>query len=304
MSEPAGLDLDRLENARLRGGKLIARCPACAAEGADRSGEHLVIFDGGAGRWGCIACAGDDLDAKAHRRRIAELVGRESPRRAPPPVVRREAPKPRDLVLPELRFPTVGELDRIAQVRGLPTSAGLELAARAGQLRTATLRDAGEAVDAWIVTDSARRCAQARRLDGQPWRGIGAKAWTLAGSRASWPIGAADIGDKPHVALCEGAPDFLAAWTLLFWHERTRDLAPVFLAGSHAIAADALPLFAGNRVFLVPHRDPAGERARTVWTRQLREAGAEWVQPLDVSPHKDLNELLAAEAAQLDADAY
>jgi hypothetical protein len=43
-------------------------------------------------------------------------------------------------------------------------------------------------------------------------RGIGqAKAKTKPGSHASWPIGAADIGSRPVVIVCEGQLDFCAA---------------------------------------------------------------------------------------------
>jgi hypothetical protein len=294
-----GLDLDRLENAKNRGGKIIARCPACAVEGSDKSGEHLVIFDGGAGKWGCVAFAGD----KEHRRRIAELVGIEALREPLRPLVLRPVALPRrSLELPALRIPTVGELAQLAELRGLPFFAGLELAVRAGQLRMAELRDRSEIVTAWVLLDSSARCAQARRLDGKQWRGIEAKAKTLPGSQAAWPIGAADIGDKPQVALAEGGPDFLAVWSLAWWHAKHHAVAPTFMAGSHPIHADAVPLFRGKGVFLIPHRDEAGARAQRIWTAQLLKAGAAWVEPFDVTPHKDLNELVVAVAAELDND--
>ena len=37
------LDLTKLEKLRLRGGKTIGRCPACAEGGGNRKGEHLFI---------------------------------------------------------------------------------------------------------------------------------------------------------------------------------------------------------------------------------------------------------------------
>ena len=46
------LDIDKLENVVERTGKIIARCPACAAKGRDSQGNHLVIFDNGA--FSCI----------------------------------------------------------------------------------------------------------------------------------------------------------------------------------------------------------------------------------------------------------
>jgi hypothetical protein len=63
------LDPALLERVRLRGGKLVARCPACAEEQQDRRAEHLVIFP--SGKFACAAHPGDG----AHRRRIFALAG-------------------------------------------------------------------------------------------------------------------------------------------------------------------------------------------------------------------------------------
>jgi hypothetical protein len=294
----AALDLARLVKVKIRGGKLICQCPACAAAGADKTGDHLVIFEEGHGKWGCVAFAGD----KEHRRQIVALVGAENSQESPKPIAPRIPTQavPRKLELPSLRVPTVGELAQLAELRGLPLFAGLELAARAGQLRCAEIHDTDEAVSAWVLLDSSHRCAQARRLDGIPWRCIGnKKAMTLSGSQGAWPIGAADIGDKPFVALCEGGPDTLAAWTIAWWHGQHHEIAPVCMAGSPPIHTDALPNFLGKGVFTVPHRDAAGACAQKTWTAQLRAAGALWVKSFDVSPHKDLNEFLTAAAANL-----
>jgi len=62
------LDLSRLENLRRLPGKMTAQCPACAEEGRDRKGLHLVIFD--EGPYSCVA-----TDDRSHSRRIWELVG-------------------------------------------------------------------------------------------------------------------------------------------------------------------------------------------------------------------------------------
>lgn len=295
------LDLSRLVRPQTRAGKLIAQCPACAQSGGDKSAQHLVVFEDGAGKWGCVQYPGD----KEHRRQIAALVGIESAAtfapRARPPVRPQPAPAPRKLDLPVLRIPTVGELARLADLRQLPFFAGLELAVQAGVLRCAEMLDAGETVTAWLLLDSSHRCAQARRLDGKPWRGIGdVKAKTLPGSQAAWPIGAADIGAKPFVALCEGGPDTLAAWSLAWWEGKAVKIAPVCVAGAgNTLHADALPLFRGKGIWLFPHHDNAGERARLNWTAQLLGAGALWVQPFSVAPHKDLNEWLTACRAEI-----
>ncbi|MCH7228821.1 hypothetical protein [Haloferula sp. A504] len=65
------LDLSKLKNARERGGKIIARCPACAALGHDEKGEHLAIMPDG--RFGCVVYPG--ASGKDHRKEIFALAG-------------------------------------------------------------------------------------------------------------------------------------------------------------------------------------------------------------------------------------
>ncbi len=60
------LNLDLLENVRHLPGKIVARCPACAEDDHDHTGNHLVIFD--KVKFTCIA-------DESHRRRVWELVG-------------------------------------------------------------------------------------------------------------------------------------------------------------------------------------------------------------------------------------
>lgn len=74
----AGLDFARLENVHPHGQKTIARCPACAEEGHDKSGEHLVIEPDG--RFGCVIHEGPE--GALHRRRIYKLARKESGNRA------------------------------------------------------------------------------------------------------------------------------------------------------------------------------------------------------------------------------
>jgi hypothetical protein len=76
------LDLTKLENVRQTTEKTIARCPACAKDGKDKKGEHLVIFPDG--RYGCVVDSSDD-----HRKAIFELVGLKGDRRPIPIPIRR-----------------------------------------------------------------------------------------------------------------------------------------------------------------------------------------------------------------------
>jgi hypothetical protein len=78
------LQIDRLEKARTTGGgRIQARCPACAEGGGDTSGQHLIIYPDG--RYGCCVHPGD----KQHRRRIFALVGKARREIEPIVVVRK-----------------------------------------------------------------------------------------------------------------------------------------------------------------------------------------------------------------------
>lgn len=70
MTTTLSIDITRLEKIRIRGDKIEARCPACAADGGDRRGNHL--FANRTSRvWGCAARPGD----AEHRSQIWALVG-------------------------------------------------------------------------------------------------------------------------------------------------------------------------------------------------------------------------------------
>jgi len=66
------LDFNKLENLRWHGKKMIARCPACAEAGNDKSGEHLLINK--SGHFGCVVHSGKGLHAHEHRKRIWQLA--------------------------------------------------------------------------------------------------------------------------------------------------------------------------------------------------------------------------------------
>lgn len=280
------LEIARLEKPRTHGGKILARCPACAEMGADKSCEHLFIADEGRGPFGCIANAG--IAGATHRKRIFDLVGiHKDSHRARRPFKPPQRPKPETkahLRLPALRPLTVGEMAAVSHLRGWCSFAGLELMTERGLLWQGNVYDDGCEWPAWVITDSTRRNAQARRIDGHPWQGIGnKKAKSLPGSDPSWPIGASEIRDRPLVVLCEGQPDFCAA-LLVAWFEGLPidHVAPVCMTGAgNTIHADALPLFAGKRVRIAVHSDSQGRRAGERWARQLYGAGATYVDGLD-----------------------
>jgi hypothetical protein len=129
---------------------------------------------------------------------------------------------------------------------------------------------------AWVVTDATRRNAQVRRMDGVPWVRIGAKAWTLPGSEAGWPVGLREALPFPAIALVEGGPDMLAAVHLAWCAGCEDEVAPVaMLGGANRIPDDALALFAGKRVRIFGHADEPGQAAAARWASQLAEVGCD-----------------------------
>jgi hypothetical protein len=188
---------------------------------------------------------------------------------------------------------------RLAILRNLSFE-GLQLSSERGLLWFATLKG----FDAWIVTDSERVNAQARRMDGKPWRHIGAKAWTLPGSWASWPVGIREARQFDCIALVEGGPDLLAAFHFIASEGREKDSAPVAMLGaSQRVHEQALRFFAAKCVRIFGHDDDEGRRAVNVWAAQLESVGAELsafdcggLRKADGTPVKDLNDCTSIHA--------
>ena len=190
----------------------------------------------------------------------------------PLPVVRRAAtpPQARELpVLPAMRSGTPEEHKVLAALRHVHLEA-VRVADGADLLRFGE----SKGCPAWFVVDPGGRNAQARRLDGRPWEGIDAKAQTLPGCWASWPIGAGH-GDYDTICLVEGGPDLLAALHFIVLGGRAAEVAPVAMLGAgQKIHPEALPWFAGRRVRIYAHADDAGRAAAQRWRDQLIPVGA------------------------------
>lgn len=207
-----------------------------------------------------------------------------------------ERPKP---TLPPMDAGTDDELHQLAALRKVSFHA-IHMARAEGVhlLRFATLKGHR----AWIVTDAEGLNAQARRLDGGTWDHLGgAKAYTLPGCRASWPLGAKAGERYPKFALTEGGPDMLAALHFIIAHRRESDVFPVAMLGAgQRIHEDALPFFAGKRVRIFPHDDKPGRDGSERWAAQLAEVGADvdcfafaGLRKADGSPVNDLNDCTA-----------
>jgi hypothetical protein len=209
--------------------------------------------------------------------------------------------------LPPMQRGDHKRLQVLAQFRNLSVE-GLQLASERGLLHFALLKT----LSAWIVTDSERVNAQARRMDGGLWQHLSepAKAWTLPGCWASWPIGIQEAKDFPVIALMEGAPDLLAAHHFIYAEGREHDVSAVCITGaSNRIHESALPHFIGKRVRIYPHLDKAGQDAAPRWTAQLESVNAT-VDCFDLSdipmtsgqPVKDLNDLALLDADKFESD--
>lgn len=195
---------------------------------------------------------------------------------------------------------TDGQLDRLASLRGIERQ-GLLVARERGLLVFGTFINQ----EVFGVTDASGNLLEVRRLDGQTFRPRGdlteRKSHALRGSSKSWPVGIANADARPMILLVEGLPDFLAAFEVVVREDALDRVAPVaLLSASARISDEALPLFKGRQVRIVPHADTAGTPAAARWTHQLRDAGAVKVDHVRLtnspdgaaSPVKDLNEYL------------
>ena len=164
----------------------------------------------------------------------------------------------------------------------------------------------------WLVTDSARKIAEARRIDGAkfpPTVKLGErKAHTLGGSIKSWPAGMAVLRSLPSfraIMLLEGQPDLLAAMHFLESHQ-VHDVLPIAMlgrqAGATSIHPEALALLRDRRVRIYPHNDPDGGGMSCAhrWAEQLHQHGCNLdffsfggLSRLDGKPVKDLNDCTA-----------
>jgi hypothetical protein len=286
-------------------GRWVACCPAHP----DRN-PSLSIATGADGRILVRCFAGCSLPAilTAMRLSMRDLFAtnhRIRPTLPPPP----ESSRPPMPLPADLRCGTGTELAALATSRGLNGVAGLEILTQRQILWfTDQLRDGLEpAGTSWLLTDSARLNAQARRLDGHPWQAIGGKkARTMRGWKASWPIGLADIHEfnRPAVLLVEGGPDLLAAATVA-WSYAAGGLDDIGFAcmtgAGNRLPSEALPLFKGRRVIIPFHVDDEGLKAAARWELQLIRAGAHAISfslkgltTPHGTPVKDLNDAVSS----------
>lgn len=202
---------------------------------------------------------------------------------------------------PRLMVPETKVLEVIMKVRGISIE-GLELAVERGILRAGYHYN----LLCWFITDERRIAAQARRIDGQRFRGANKpKGLSLEGTVGGWPIGAAAI--KPEhcsILFCEGGPDLLAAHAYIQAEGRKDSAAAVAMLGaSIAIEGEALEDFRGRKVRFVTHDDDAGKASLALWSKQLHGIAAVMdsvsfgtLRRADGKPCSDLNDTLLVSA--------
>ncbi len=189
---------------------------------------------------------------------------------------------------------THDDIRAIAALRGIYPDA-VDLAHRWGFLKMATV----EGHRCFILQEGG--FAQARRLDGRPFRrpdGTQLKAKNLPGSQGAF-IGKGWLTPHPqitHVLLvegCIGLLEALAAFCLVDMKEAWCILAATSASSRFARDPALLEALRGRHVRILPDADPAGLNAAMSWAGDLRQAGI---------PHdafrlpdgcKDLGDLLA-----------
>ena len=216
-----------------------------------------------------------------------------SPSAPSPPTIQRPRQKPR---MPIFDEGSPAEHHALAKLRNLCPEA-IALAVKRGILRFFNSREGR----AWVVTDPDRWAAQARRLDGVVWQRISGqpKAWTLPGSRASWPVGFKDAIRRKRLALCEGGPDAIAAFHFASLSNCARNVGVVCILGAGcSIPKECLSFFASLPIRIFVHADRAGLGAAKGWAKQLAGAGArvtgfsfDGLARSDGQPVEDLNDL-------------
>lgn len=230
-------------------------------------------------------------------------------RHAPRPPAPTPAPKRDALRGLDLQRPTLREVSTVADLRSLPVWAGLEIAHERGMFFCADVRHRGETRRAWILTDDARKTAQARRLDGEQWPGPEGRTFKSLSLRSDDenPIGLADVvnADRPAVLVAEGEGDALAAFTVAWLVGAADRVGVLCLPGASRGLPDVVTeKLQGRRVRVIRQADKAGHKAAAAWLESLTAAGIsadcidfDGLTRADGTPAKDLADLIRRPAA-------
>jgi DNA polymerase I-like protein with 3'-5' exonuclease and polymerase domains len=170
----------------------------------------------------------------------------------------------------------------LCQARGYSPQ-GVQLAVADGVLRFGRyLRE-----PAWFVTSPEGYNIQARRLDGKRWEiphFQNPKGMSLKGSCADYPPGIEYVESRPYAVVCEGGPDFIAAYDFIAAAGLQGKVAPIGLLGVGCeVHPSLMPKFKDKKVIFFPHCDDpdgtkgasAGEDAARLWKAGMEQHGAQ-----------------------------
>jgi hypothetical protein len=276
------LNLSTLDRVRERGDKTISRCPLCAEEGHDRSGDHLAIIGD------FVTCIKDpdhgfevkkmiqgdwEPDLEIYKSQITPKAATEA--------------RPSYKFWSETHDGNRDELEELRSLRNLPVSDGLDIAQRCGVLTFGTNRG----MPAWAIR-RGDDLLEWRRMDGQPWEHGGkSDSWCRRPGAKKSMVGAHLLGDYRNVLMVEGGPDIAAGFIALELEDAIADWGIVGLVGSNPLEPEDVALLAGRRIRIAAHDEHDFKAART-WAGQLQAAGCT-VEPLDLEG-MDLDEWIAA----------
>jgi len=208
------------------------------------------------------------------------MIARPRPKPEPP----KKRVKP---VCPSLRRAEPGEVDVIAEQRGLPWQVVEALTER--EIVKVGRKWGGQC---WFYCDSTGWNIRARRLSGAAFSH--AKAMTLRGAWAAWPIGLDRVSGVRSVLLVEGEGDGASAWAAIWAADAWTEWCVCVMAGSAmSIPVECLSLFAGKFVRILPHVGDgtrAGELGAVRWAEQLESIGAQ--VDIYMVPSGDLGDLV------------
>ena len=262
-----------------------------------KAGDGERWFDHGEAKGGDVV----DLWARAKGLSVKEALadilsltaGASNPAKASsrPP----EAPKRSDGIRwpGDLREPTPEECQELGALRNLLPEA-FWTATLLGTLKVATVY--GQ--KSWLITDSNRRCAEARRFDGRPFMvdGQERKGFCLPGSKKDLPLGLkttnSHLDALSNILLVEGQPDYFAALALAI-DSPVNFRAVAMLGAATSFGLEAKQYLTGKKILIIPHNDIAGQAALPKWVKELYRLGARKVvsQALPII-HDDLNDFL------------
>lgn len=285
------LSIDRLEKPRERGGKIIARCPACAEIGKDTACDNLAIMRPGeeGEHFACAAYLSD----KEHARRIIELAGDKSqmkPNYIAPiyrPMKPKESPLPR--LTPRQVQIMLSSIERLGKSDTLCAS----IAARRGW-KPETIRHAAQDMSmGWIAFDADVRKPDRDCPNSAPCfiyrAGLKVRFIGKDGKKTFRFLKTEGLNHKSiwrselitqetkTVWLTEGEPDALRLMDLGMGELGGNSEVVCALPDSgYTIRHDEIELLRGREIIFVPDTDKAGRESEKKLSQLFQAAGIQF----------------------------